>query len=128
MALVGFAAGDTIEQLPFAVDALLQLRMFDDAAGRLNRSLRDIDGELLLVSQVTLACGWVGGRPSFDGAAVAATARTLFDELVRIATSVHPRTCAGIFQAAMAIRLVNDGPVTVLLDHVERHAGQPGPR
>jgi D-tyrosyl-tRNA(Tyr) deacylase len=116
LVLAGFARRDAAAALPTAVDALLRLRLFDDAAGRLSRSLQDVDGELLLVSQVTLVCGWPGGRPSFDPAAPADAARALFEEFVRVARAKHPKTQAGVFQAHMTVRLINDGPVTVILE------------
>ena len=116
LVLVGVAAADGPARLEAVVDELLGLRIFDDAAGRLNQSLRDVGGELLLVSQVTLVCGWASGRPSFDPAAPADRARAVFSRLVQLAQNAHPRTQAGVFQAEMQVRLVNDGPVTVVLD------------
>ncbi|MBU6258655.1 MAG: D-tyrosyl-tRNA(Tyr) deacylase [Burkholderiales bacterium] len=98
------------------VDKLLKLRVFADAAGRMNLSLRDIGGELLLVSQFTLAADTSSGnRPSYAGAAPAALGRALYDEVLRLARAAHPRVEAGVFGADMQVHLVNDGPVTLPL-------------
>jgi D-aminoacyl-tRNA deacylase len=107
---------DTTLQAPRLLDKLLKLRIFGDEAGRMNRSLQDVAGGLLLVSQFTLAADTSGGnRPSFTGAAPAAQGRVLFDELVRCARERHAPVATGVFGADMQVHLVNDGPVTIPL-------------
>lgn len=96
------------------VDKLLKLRIFADDAGKMNRSLQDVSGGLLLVSQFTLAADTsAGNRPSFTAAAPPAQGRALYDELLRLAREKHPRVEAGVFGAEMQLHLVNDGPVTI---------------
>jgi D-tyrosyl-tRNA(Tyr) deacylase len=98
------------------VEKLLKLRVFGDEAGKMNRSLQDVAGGLLVVSQFTLAADTSGGnRPSFGGAAPAALGRTLYEEVLRIARPRHAEVQAGIFGADMQLHLVNDGPVTIPL-------------
>lgn len=105
---------DTDEHARRAVSKLLKLRIFADEAGRMNRSVQDIDGALLIVSQFTLAAYvWQGNRPSFTGAAPAARGEALYDEVVRLARQQHPHVATGRFGADMQISLVNDGPVTI---------------
>ncbi len=99
------------------VDRLLGYRVFGDDAGRMNRSVRDIAGGLLLVPQFTLAADThKGTRPSFSGAAAPDAARTMFDHAVAHAKAQHPDVASGIFGADMKVALVNDGPVTFWLD------------
>nr|WP_242477921.1 D-aminoacyl-tRNA deacylase [Rubrivivax gelatinosus] len=96
------------------VDKLLKLRIFSDDNGRMNRSVQDVAGGLLIVSQFTLAADTAGGnRPSFTGAAPAEQGRALYDELLRLARERHPLVAAGVFGADMQLHLVNDGPVTI---------------
>ncbi len=96
------------------LDKLLKLRIFSDEAGKLNRSVQDVGGGLLIVSQFTLAADVSGGnRPSFTGAAPPALGRALYDELLRLARERHPQVAAGEFGADMQVHLVNDGPVTI---------------
>ena len=96
------------------VDKLLKLRIFADEAGKMNRSVQDIQGGLLIVSQFTLAADTSGGnRPSFTGAAPAALGRELYEEVLRVARERHPEVQAGVFGADMQVSLVNDGPVTI---------------
>jgi len=98
------------------VDKLLKLRVFPDDAGKMNRSVQDVDGGLLLVSQFTLAADTSGGnRPSFAGAAPPEQGRALYEAVLRVAKQNHPHVAAGIFGAHMRVELVNDGPVTVPL-------------
>ncbi len=96
------------------VDKLLKLRIFGDDAGKMNRSLQDVAGGLLLVSQFTLAADVSGGnRPSFTAAAPPALGRALFDDVVQRARERHPTVAQGVFGADMQVHLVNDGPVTI---------------
>ena len=96
------------------VDKLLKLRIFGDEAGKMNRSVQDVHGGLLIVSQFTLAADTAGGnRPSFSGAAPPPLGRALYDTVLRLARERHPDVQAGEFGADMQVELVNDGPVTI---------------
>ncbi len=107
---------DTVTQAARLVDKLLKLRVFADAAGKMNRSVQDVAGGLLLVSQFTLAADTAGGnRPSFTGAAPAALGRELYETLLRLTRERHPVVASGVFGADMQVHLVNDGPVTIPL-------------
>lgn len=107
---------DTDAQARKLVDKLLKLRIFGDDAGRMNRSVRDVGGALLIVSQFTLAADTSGGnRPSFAGAAPPERGRALYERVLEFARAAHPRVEAGRFGASMQVHLVNDGPVTVPL-------------
>lgn len=93
---------------------ILKLRIFSDEAGKMNRSVQDVSGGLLIVSQFTLAADVSGGnRPSFTGAAPAELGRRLYDHAVLFARSQHPVVETGEFGADMQVGLVNDGPVTI---------------
>jgi D-aminoacyl-tRNA deacylase len=96
------------------VDKLVKLRIFADAAGKMNRSVADVGGGLLIVSQFTLAADVSGGnRPSFTGAAPPPQGAALFDAVLRLARERHAPVAAGVFGADMRVHLVNDGPVTI---------------
>lgn len=96
------------------VDKLLKLRIFSDDQGRMNRSVQDVGGGLLVVSQFTLAADVSGGnRPSFTGAAPAAQGRRLYERVVATARGRHAQVATGEFGADMQVHLVNDGPVTI---------------
>ncbi len=100
---------------------ILKLRIFSDDAGKMNRSVQDLDGAgtpggLLIVSQFTLAADTSGGnRPSFTGAAPATQGRALYEALLARARAAHPQVASGEFGADMQVHLVNDGPVTIPL-------------
>ena len=97
-----------------AVDKVLKLRVFSDEAGKMNRSVQDVGGGLLIVSQFTLAADTSGGnRPGFSAAAPPSQGRALYETVLRLAAQRHPVVAAGIFAADMQVALVNDGPVTV---------------
>ncbi|HET9483765.1 MAG TPA: D-aminoacyl-tRNA deacylase [Xanthomonadales bacterium] len=117
LALVAIEPGDGAAQVERMLERLLGYRVFSDAAGRMNLSLRDIGGGLLLVSQFTLAADTHKGmRPSFTSAAPPELGRRLFDRLVERAREAHPEVATGRFGAEMQVALVNDGPVTFRLE------------
>ncbi|TFY99080.1 D-aminoacyl-tRNA deacylase [Ramlibacter humi] len=106
--------GDGEAQADKLLAKLLKLRIFSDAEGKMNRSVQDVGGELLVVSQFTLAADLSGGnRPSFGNAASPEEGRRLFDYFVAKAREAHPVVQTGRFQADMKVHLVNDGPVTI---------------
>lgn len=116
LVLVCAEPADTPELASRLLDKLLKLRIFSDAAGKMNLSLQDVNGGLLLVSQFTLAADTSrGNRPSFTAAAAPELGRSLFEELLRLARERHPLVQAGEFGADMQVHLVNDGPVTIPL-------------
>jgi D-aminoacyl-tRNA deacylase len=116
LALVAVEAHDTPAAVDRTLERLLGYRVFADAEGRMNRSLRDTGGGLLLVPQFTLAADTRKGmRPGFSGAASREQGRELFELLVRRARTAHPGVAAGRFGADMQVALVNDGPVTFWL-------------
>lgn len=103
-------------QVDKLVDKLLKLRIFADDAGRMNRSVQDVHGGLLIVSQFTLAADTTGGnRPGFSAAAAPAQGHALYDAVLAAARARHPDVQAGEFGADMQVELVNDGPVTIPL-------------
>lgn len=107
---------DTDAQADKLLAKILKLRIFSDAAGKMNLSLQDVDGGLLVVSQFTLAADVAGGnRPSFTGAAAPDEGRRLYDYFVAQARLAHNPVQTGQFGADMQIHLVNDGPVTIPL-------------
>lgn len=112
--LVCAEPADSETQADKLLSKILKLRIFSDEAGKMNRSLQDIGGGLLIVSQFTLAADISGGnRPSFSGAAPAEQGRRLYDYLLQRARAQHPQVGAGEFGADMQVSLVNDGPVTI---------------
>jgi D-aminoacyl-tRNA deacylase len=117
LVLVCAEPGDTEAQADRLVAKLLKLRIFGDAAGKMNRSVQDLPGAgLLVVSQFTLAADTSGGnRPSFTGAAPPELGRHLYETVLRLAAGRHPRVASGRFGADMQVHLVNDGPVTIPL-------------
>ncbi|WP_061238461.1 D-aminoacyl-tRNA deacylase [Ectopseudomonas composti] len=117
LALVGIEPQDDQASVGRALHKLLGYRVFSDEAGKMNRSLTDVQGGLLLVSQFTLAADTKSGmRPSFSSAAPPAQGAALFDALVERARSEHEQVATGRFGANMQVHLVNDGPVTFLLE------------
>lgn len=108
--------GDTETEADKLLAKLLKLRIFNDEAGKMNRSVQDTQGGLLLVSQFTLAADTSGGnRPSFKQAAAPDEGRCLYDYFVAQARAAHPEVATGEFAADMQVHLVNDGPVTIPL-------------
>jgi D-tyrosyl-tRNA(Tyr) deacylase len=116
LVLVGVEPQDSQASADKLLQKLLNYRVFADAAGKTNLSLRDVSGGLLLVSQFTLVADTNSGlRPSFSSAAPPALAAQLFDYLLAQARLAHPQVACGEFAADMQVHLVNDGPVTFLL-------------
>ena len=116
LVLVCAERGDTELEADKLLAKLLRLRIFNDAAGKMNRSVQDVAGGLLLVSQFTLAADTSGGnRPSFTQAAAPDEGRRLYDYFVAQARAAHPEVATGQFAADMQVHLVNDGPVTLPL-------------
>ena len=116
LVLVCAERGDTELEADKLLTKLLRLRIFNDDAGKMNRSVQDVAGGLLLVSQFTLAADTSGGnRPSFTQAAAPDEGRRLYDYFVAQARAAHPEVATGQFAADMQVHLVNDGPVTVPL-------------
>ena len=115
--LLGVAKEDTPADADYLLDKILGLRVFPDEAGKMNLDVSQAAGGLLIVSQFTLYgdCR-KGRRPSFDGAGPPELARTLYEYFVARARERNSTVSTGEFQANMAVELVNDGPVTILLD------------
>ena len=114
--LVCAERGDSEVQADKLLAKLLKLRIFSDAAGKMDRSVQDVKGGLLVVSQFTLAADTSGGnRPSFTSAAPPDEGRRLYDYFVAQAQLAHPIVATGEFAADMQVHLVNDGPVTIPL-------------
>ena len=117
LVLVAVEPGDTREHADKLLHKLLNYRVFSDPQGKMNLSLKDIGGGLLLVSQFTLAADTRSGlRPSFSSAAPPAHGEALYDYLLARARDQHPEVACGRFGAEMQVHLVNDGPVTFLLE------------
>lgn len=117
LVLVGVGKDDTAETATSIAEKIVNLRIFNDEAGKMNRSLLDTRGAVLAVSQFTLY-GDVRGqrRPSFIQAAPPDQGKALYEEFVRSLVSLGVRVETGVFQAHMSVELVNDGPVTILVD------------
>lgn len=128
MILLGVTTPDTQRDAQFLADKILHLRIFADDAGKMNRSVLDIHGGLLVVSQFTLYgdCR-KGRRPGFDAAAPAEQARALYETFVKLLRESGLRVATGVFQAHMQVSLVNDGPVTLTIESpVKDSAGTSG--
>ena len=117
LVLLGVGAGDTFADAKWLANKIVNLRIFSDAAGKMNCSLVDVCGELLVVSQFTLYgdCR-KGRRPGFDKAASPALARELYEQFVAYCTTLGVVVRTGQFQADMQVQLTNDGPVTFVID------------
>ncbi len=124
LVLLGVAKTDTAADADFLAEKMVNLRIFSDAAGKMNLSLLDAGGALLVVSQFTLYgdCR-KGRRPGFDKAAPPEQARALYEHFVEVARRTVPRVETGVFQADMAVSLTNDGPVTFLLESPTQKIG-----
>jgi D-tyrosyl-tRNA(Tyr) deacylase len=117
LVLLGVAQDDSIEQADYLVDKIINLRIFEDDQGKMNRSLLDITGQMLVVSQFTLLgdCR-KGRRPSFINAAPPEKAEDLYNYFTQKASSKGVRVHTGRFRAMMEVHLINDGPVTLVID------------
>lgn len=117
LALVAVSRQDTDKDLHWMARKIVELRIFNDSEGKLNLSLQDTGGELLIVSQFTLYgdCR-KGRRPSYSDAASPAEAERMYEEFVEIVRRIMPGVQTGKFQAMMDVSLTNDGPVTLILD------------
>ena len=114
--LLGIEGDDTAEDLDWIVPKILQMRIFNDANGKMNKSILEVDGQLLIVSQFTLyASTKKGNRPSFIGAARPEVAIPIYHEFIE-RCSLKTETKSGVFGADMKVTLTNDGPVTIWLD------------
>jgi D-tyrosyl-tRNA(Tyr) deacylase len=119
---LGIAKGDSARDADYLADKILNLRVFADRAGKMNLSLLETGGSLLLISQFTLYgdCR-KGRRPSFDEAAPPGEARDLYERFVEACRAAGARIETGVFQAMMRVHLVNDGPVTFLCESIGKH-------
>ena len=117
LVLVCAERGDSEVEADRLLAKLLKLRIFSDAAGKMNLSVQDTGGGLLLVSQFTLAADTTGGnRPSFTQAAAPGDGRRLYEHFIAVARAAHPLVATGQFAADMQLHLVNDGPVTIIVE------------
>ena len=121
LVLIGISRSDTTADADYLVNKLIGLRIFPDEEGKMNRTVSEAGGGLLLISQFTLYGDCRRGRrPSFDQAAPPEQAQALYDYFVARAKAGPVRVETGIFQASMQVYLVNDGPVTIWMDSTER--------
>jgi D-tyrosyl-tRNA(Tyr) deacylase len=117
LVLLGVADGDSDDDARWTADKLVQLRIFEDEAGKMNRSVKDVGGGVLLVSQFTLfGDARKGNRPSFVGAAPPEAANALYESVASLLRARGLPVAQGVFRAHMEVESVNDGPVTLLLD------------
>ena len=117
LVLLGVAVGDTEEDLDRVLQKMVKLRIFEDENGKMNRSVQDVDGELLVVSQFTLLANYRhGNRPDYMGAAAPAEATRLYELFIEKAKAYVRHVGHGIFGADMQVSLVNDGPVTIVME------------
>jgi D-aminoacyl-tRNA deacylase len=122
VALIGISRSDTNADADYLVDKLIGLRVFTDTEGKMNLNVQQAGGALLLISQFTLYGDCHRGRrPSFDQAAPAEQAQKLYNHFVARARRGPVLVETGIFQASMLVHLVNDGPVTILIDSADRN-------
>ena len=116
VALVGFQPDDNDEDLAFMVRKITNIRIFDDEKGALNKSISDINGDILLVPNFTLAADTTrGNRPGFSTAMPPDIAKVMFEKFVSDVSSVYAKVASGVFGADMKISLINDGPITISL-------------
>ena len=117
LVFLGVQKGDTILNAQWLAEKIVKLRIFEDENGKMNKSILDVNGEMLIVSQFTL-CGncLKGTRPSFDGAMAPVDANSLYENFVDIVKSLNINSQTGKFGAMMDIELINDGPVTFMIE------------
>jgi D-tyrosyl-tRNA(Tyr) deacylase len=128
LSFVGIGHGDTEEHADYLVEKMMNLRLFEDAGGKMNLSVEDIGGGVLIVSQFTLYADIrKGRRPSFDNAASPEAAKRLYEYFVNQARIRVANVATGVFQADMLVRLANDGPVTVFHDSVDKFGNKSQP-
>ena len=117
LVLLGVAQGDTEEDLDRMLQKMVKLRIFEDENGKMNRSVQDIDGEMLVVSQFTLLANYKhGNRPDYMGAAAPAEANRLYELFLEKARAYVRHVGHGKFGADMKVSLLNDGPVTIVME------------
>jgi len=117
LVFLGVGQEDTAADADYLADKIAHLRIFADEQGKMNLSVKDVEGSILAVSQFTLYGDCRRGRrPSFSSAAPAGAAEALYEKFLANLKELGVKTAAGIFQADMAVKLLNDGPVTILLD------------
>ena len=115
--LIGICAEDTLDDIKYIVDKVVNLRIFQDDNDRMNLSLKDIDGEILAISQFTLYGDCRRGRrPNFMNALGGNEAKVLYDEFIHMLKDTGVKVETGVFVAHMDVEIQNDGPVTILLD------------
>lgn len=117
LTLLGVEKGDDLSRMEKLIRKIVELRIFEDSNGKMNLSLQDIQGEHLIVSQFTLVgdCG-TGRRPSFTTAERPEIAKPIYEQAIEASRSLGIKTGSGVFQADMKLSLVNDGPVTFVLN------------
>jgi len=121
LVLIGVEKEDTAQDAEMLANRIVELRIFEDEAGKMNRSIREVGGQLLAVSQFTLLGDCRRGRrPSFDPAAPPDIARTLYERFVSEVQASGIQVATGVFQAMMDVELTNQGPVTFILDSRKR--------
>ena len=119
LVLAGFKEGDNDETISYMLNKLFALRIFEDENGKMNLSLKDIEGDAIIVPNFTLyGDARKGNRPGYSYGAAPETARKIFESVSKAASGLYPpeRLSFGVFQADMKVSLINDGPVTILLD------------
>ena len=117
MILLGVAQGDTQEDAELLASKIVKLRVFEDEAGKMNRSLIDVGGEVLIISQFTLLADYrKGNRPDFFGAAAPDTAKALYESFIALLREQIAHVACGEFGADMQVSLCNDGPVTIVME------------
>lgn len=117
MILLGVAKGDTEEDAELLCKKIVNLRIFTDEDGKMNRSIKDIDGEILVISQFTLMANYRhGNRPDFLESAPVDEATRLYEYFKRLASAEVKSVQSGVFGAHMEVSLLNDGPVTIVMD------------
>jgi D-aminoacyl-tRNA deacylase len=123
--LVGAASGDTVRDVEYLAEKTANLRIFEDDGGKLNLSSLEVSSEILVVSQFTLIAETVKGRrPSFIGAAPPEVAEPLIEQYIAELRSLGLRVSSGRFRANMSVEIINDGPVTIMLDSTEKFKAQ----